>query len=182
MVLAITFDFPGDAVPQLKLATVRFQEFAQEPFEQVDSADLIDWFEEREEQQFKTRGARGPRGPWPDLADSTWARKKPGQGMMVESGNTKRALTQTSSPHAKREIEPDRVELGIDFKALGAIYPIFHQADVRGLANFPQRPVVDMTEKDGVALMKILQDAFVRRAKEAGWISGKRALGVSRAF
>lgn len=178
MVVAVEFSFPGDAAKQFRLATVRFQEFAEKPFRGL-GGEIVEWFEDRTAAHWKSEGSRGPGGKWAPWAPSTAARKKPGDRLMIESGRMRGALLESSHPDALRRVDDDSVELGIQFENLDAPYPRFHQAGGR---NLPRRRGVDMLESDGIALLKILQNQFVSRAKASGFISGKRSAGISRAF
>jgi len=180
MSVEISYAFPGDEKLQFRIASVRLGAFMKEPFKD-GRADVIDWFEDAVRDHWGREGGGSPKGKWKRWARSTAKYKKASDRLMIVTGATREALTDTGGHGALRKVSDKKAELGINFSRFKGSYPVYHQTGVKR-NNLPMRRVVDMGPDDARAVGKVVQGLMVRAARAAGFIDGSRLAGVSRAF
>lgn len=97
---------------------------------------LVPVFESELAGQFDARG-RGPHaGAWAQLSEryAAWkALNYPGAGILERSGQLREALTNASSPMARRQISTDE----FDFGTIGVEYASFHQSGTEFMVDRP---------------------------------------------
>lgn len=116
-------------------------------------------FEAAEERQFAAEGTGPNRGKWAPLSEryAEWkGQVAPGNPLLVLSGKMREALTQSSSPFAKRATAGDT----FDFGTQGVEYASFHQL---GTGRMPDRPPFDFDN----SFERELQDAALDGVREA---------------
>lgn len=179
--LLVEYEFPGggatsredpSGMRQFARVFERFADLIHEgPFSMVPEREVYAWFNEMEERQFDREGEPGGK-EWPKWADSTKARKKPGDRLMVATGAMKDALTVDTAAAALREKTDDTIMLGIDFGRLAAQtgsdgkYPIYHQAGIDYPSGTKQRKVVDVPDDEVADFQDIVQTGLVRLWKQ----------------
>lgn len=116
-------------------------------------------FEQAMERQFAAEGAGPRRGHWSPLTEkyAEWkSRNFPGNPILQLSGRLKQALTQSSSPFARRVFSGDT----FDFGTTGVPYATFHQL---GTVKMVDRAIYDFD----YAFEQQLQAAALEGAREA---------------
>lgn len=120
---------------------------------------LVPVFEAEMAEQFDAEG-RGPNaGAWAQLSEryAAWkAANYPGMRILERTGRLRQALTESSSPFAKRVIGGDT----FDFGTSGVEYASYHQS---GTDFMPDRPPFDM----GDDFESSVQDAAREGVREA---------------
>lgn len=120
-------------------------------------------FEAEMEKQFESEGS-GQSGSWAELTEpyGTWKEQHfPGRPILVREGGMYAALTQSSSPFARRVWSGDEY----DFGTLGLAYPSFHQV---GTERMTDRPLFDFSSD----FQRDLQAASLEAARDAVRDSG----------
>jgi hypothetical protein len=121
--------------------------------------ELRQYLFQAEREQFDSEGLSGS-GGWAPLKPRTIARKAAlglDSRILRETQALFRSVTEQSSPDAVFDVNADSMVFGTsDRKA------IFHQ---KGTDRMPKRKVVDLTERNRRAVVKIVQAAMMSRAK-----------------
>jgi phage gpG-like protein len=121
-------------------------------------------FEAQEERQFAAEGAGPHRGRWLPLTEvyAEWkGQHAPGNPLLVLSGRMKEALTQSSSPFARRVTSGDT----FDFGTQGVEYASFHQL---GTSKMVDRPLYDFGPEFEADLQKAALEAVREAVADAG--------------
>jgi len=158
----VRFELTVDGEKQLDRALSRFGEHL---------GDLSPFFEEVAnlltdivEAQFSEQGGRT--GQWQSLSPqyAKWkARIFPGQPILVATGRMRESLIGRTGDSI-REISSNEMRWGSSVRTgRGAPYPVFHQ---RGGDTLPQRKIIDLTEEDREAIMKMLQRFLIGDPEE----------------
>lgn len=129
---------------------------------------VAELFYRSEGQQFSSQGSRGPSGRWSPLNPQYAKRKRMKwgtRGILIASGRMKASLVGRSADSIYDVSHGMYAELGTRVP-----YAIFHQA---GTSKMPQRKLIDMTDRDQLAVAKVFQeyinqDVFKKRFG-TGW-------------
>lgn len=146
------------AVEKLSLAFERAGENIKD-FDRYLFPRLSPVFEAQEERQFVAEGAGPHRGHWAPLTEkyAEWkGQHYPGNPLLVASGKMREALTQPSSPFARRSHTGTFFEFGTQ----GVEYASFHQL---GTSKMVDRPLYDF----GPEFEAELQQAGLEAVREA---------------
>lgn len=126
--------------------------------------ELVPVFESEIASQFSAEGQGPNRGSWAQLSATydEWKQKNfPGNPILVRTGKLREALTQSSSPFAKRDMADDE----FDFGTSGVEYASYHQT---GTAFMPDRPPFDFTGEFEAAIQKAALEGVRAALRDAG--------------
>jgi hypothetical protein len=153
-VVTVSIEVFGEKAVERKL--LRYGEAADMRF---FAPEIRQYLFQTEREQFDSEGVSGS-GGWAPLKPRTIARKAAlglDSRILRETQALFRSVTEASSPDAVYHADADSMVFGTsDRKA------IFHQ---KGTDRMPRRKVVDLTERNRRAVVKIVQAGIMARAK-----------------